>query len=103
MKAKNNHPLQSFEWGEFRKKTGVKVVRSDDFQLTIHKIPHTPWNIGYLPKGPMPTKEMINELKKIGKQENCIFIQLEPNVKKMENGKSLSFLPSSLHQVYFST
>ncbi len=80
MKAKNNHPLQSFAWSEFRKKTGVKVVRGNDFQLTIHKIPHTPWNIGYLPKGPMPTKGMINELKKIGEQENCIFIQLEPNI-----------------------
>ena len=22
-----NHPLQSYEWGEFREKTGVKVIR----------------------------------------------------------------------------
>lgn len=91
-----NHPLQAFEWGEFREKTGIKVIRRgfekdgklvDGFQLTIHKIPHTPWNIGYLPKGSMPTKEIIEELKRIGKEENCILIQLEPDVRQMENGK----------------
>ena len=76
-----NHPLQSQEWGEFRKKTGVKVIRLNGIQMTIHKIPHTPWTIGYVPKGPLPTKEMISELKKIGQEENCIFIQLEPNVR----------------------
>lgn len=75
-----NHPLQSKEWGEFREKTGVKVVRGDTFQLTIHKIPNTPWNIGYLPKGELPTKELIETLKKIGREEKCIFIQLEPDV-----------------------
>lgn len=75
-----NHPLQSFEWGEFRKKTGVKVVRQNGFQITIHKMPHTPWTVGYFPKGHLPTKEMLIELKKIGKKEKCIFIQIEPNV-----------------------
>ena len=81
------HPLQAYEWGEFRQKTGVKVIRKllkntkDAFQLTIHTIPHTPWNVGYFPKGTLPTKEIIEELKKIGKEENCIFIQLEPNIK----------------------
>lgn len=74
------HPLQSFQWGEFRKKTGVKVVALGGLQLTIHKIPYLPWTIGYLPKGALPTKKMITDLQKIGKQENCIFIQLEPNI-----------------------
>src|SRR3989338_9535595 len=80
------HPLQAYEWGEFRQKTGIKVIRrvlknsKDAFQLTIHKIPHTPWTIGYLPKGILPTQEAIDELKRIGKEENCIFIQLEPNI-----------------------
>lgn len=84
-----NHPLQTYEWGEFREKSGVKVIRRgifdenkliDGFQLTIHKVPHTSWTIGYLPKGEMPTKEIIRELKQIGRQENCLFIQLEPNI-----------------------
>src|SRR5574342_179105 len=83
-----SHPLQTYEWGEFREKTGVKVIRRSGFQLTIHKIPKTPWTIGYLPKGDMPTAEMLEELYKIGKEEKCIFIQLEPNItKQMANGK----------------
>ncbi|MBI3070089.1 MAG: peptidoglycan bridge formation glycyltransferase FemA/FemB family protein [Candidatus Levybacteria bacterium] len=81
----NNHPLQTFEWGEFRKKTGVKVIRGKGFQLTIHQIPHLPWTIGYFPKGPIPSKEMVEELKKIGKENNCLFIQLEPNVQKISD------------------
>ena len=84
MTAKNTHPLQSAEWGEFREKTGVKVVRTDNLQLTIHPIPHTKYNIGYLPRSSMPTKETILELKKIGQREKCIFIQLEPYVEKTE-------------------
>ncbi len=91
------HPLQSYEWGEFREKTGVKVIRKglfkanklvSGFQLTIHKIPHTPYTIGYLPKGDLPTKELLDELKKIGKEEKCIFIQLEPNVTRNQEGKN---------------
>lgn len=80
------HPLQSQEWGEFRRKTEVKVIRISETQITIHKIPHTPWTIGYVPKGPLPTKEMISELRKIGQEEKCVFIQLEPNAE-VENGK----------------
>ena len=78
------HPLQSTEWEEFRKKTGVKVIWSSGLQITIHKIPYTSWTIGYVPKGSLPTKEMIFELEKIGTEEKCIFIQLEPNVEKSQ-------------------
>lgn len=82
------HPLQSYEWGEFREKTGIKVVRIgvyqeeklvDGFTFTLHPIPKTKWNIGYLPKGSMPTKELLKTLRELGKKYNCIFIQLEPN------------------------
>ncbi len=75
------HPLQSYEWGEFREKTGIKIIRTDEYQLSIHKIPKTPWTIGYLPKGKMPNKKTIEELRKIAKKEKCIFIQLEPNIE----------------------
>lgn len=92
-----SHPLQTYEWGTFREKTGLKVIRRgvyeqgklvSAFQLTIHKIPKTPWTIGYLPKGDFPTREIIGELQKIGKEEKCVFIQLEPNVIKSINGQS---------------
>ncbi len=86
-----SHPLQSYEWGEFRKKTGIKVIRRglvrnkkivDGFTLTLHKIPRTRFYIGYLPKGNLPTKKILSELEGIGREENCIFIQLEPNIRK---------------------
>ncbi len=81
------HPLQSLEWRQFREKTGIKVVRENDIQLTVHKIPKTPWTIGYFPKGDFPDKKMVEALKKIGKREKCIFIQLEPNIVAIENLK----------------
>lgn len=92
------HPLQSYEWGEFRKAEGINVIRKgcfeknkllSGFQLTIHKIPRTNFTIGYLPKGELPNKKLLTELTQIGKENNCIFIQLEPNVttKQEKNGK----------------
>ena len=86
---KNFHPLQSPRWGEFRKKTGVKVVIINGLQLTIHQIPRTKYTIGYLPKGPGITKSMLGDLEKVGKKENAIFIQIEPNVEK--NNKEYKF------------
>ena len=84
---KNLHPLQSAEWGLFREKTGVRVVRADGLQLTIHPIPHTKYTIGYAPKGPNINKKMLDALFTIGKKENCIFIQLEPNIEKKSSKK----------------
>jgi len=98
-----DHPLQTWQWGEFRKKMGVDVVRliaennekiSQCWQMTFHSIPHTPFTIGYFPKGPSPDQSMIDELKKIGKQKKAIFIQLEPNIvigqKTMSNEQLIS-------------
>ncbi|TSC53290.1 MAG: femAB, partial [Microgenomates group bacterium LiPW_16] len=82
-----NHPLQSWEWGEFRQKTWLKALRLGGFdgkklvcgfQLTVHPIPKTSYTVGFLPRGPLPDKPMLDSLKKIGKSENCLFIKLEP-------------------------
>lgn len=90
-----NHPLQSFEWGEFRKKTGVGVIRraevndkqiENPYQITVHKTPNFPYQIGYFPKGDLPSRELINDLEEIGKKNNISFIQLEPNIE-IENLK----------------
>ena len=89
-----DHVIQSWEWGEFRRKTGVKVIRLgkfdkdkllQGFQLTIHAVPFTKCAIAYLPKGPVPDKQMLKALEKIGKKENCVFIKLEPNIQKISN------------------
>lgn len=99
-----SHPLQSYEWGEFREKSGIRIIRKgifkndtlvDGFQITIHPIPHTKWNIGYFPKGTLPTPETIEELKKIGKENNCIFIQIEPNIKKGKEHEGMDALLSN--------
>ncbi len=76
------HPLQSFEWGEFRKLTGVEVVRERGIQVTIHKIPYTPWTIGYAPKTEMVDGKMTETLRKVAREYKCIFIKLEPRVEK---------------------
>jgi lipid II:glycine glycyltransferase (peptidoglycan interpeptide bridge formation enzyme) len=91
------HPLQSAQWGLFREKTGVKIVKVDNLQITIHPIPQTKYTIGYIPKGPGINKKMLDALTTIGQKENCIFIQLEPNVEKNSNRKYnfKNLIPSS--------
>src|SRR3990172_12409062 len=88
------HPLQSWEWGEFRTRTGLEVVRLGRFskdqlvesaQLTIHPLPFTRYTIGYLPKCDIPSRQMFEVLVQWGKRHNCIFIKLEPNVEKNPN------------------
>lgn len=85
------HPLQSWEWGEFRKKMGISVVRLGRFQnailseiaqISFHQIPHTGFTIGYVPKGCIPTKEMCTALIACGKEKKAIFIKLEPHIPK---------------------
>jgi lipid II:glycine glycyltransferase (peptidoglycan interpeptide bridge formation enzyme) len=85
------HPLQSWAWGEFRRLQGHRVHRlglfengkvAQVFQVTFHCVPKTPSSIGYLPKSSLPEAAVIEELKKIGRQEKAIFIKIEPNVEE---------------------
>lgn len=84
------HIIQSWEWGEFRKSLGTPVLRygiykngklSAVFQLTLHHIPFTEGFVGYLPKGPFPDRNLTDALKKIGKENNCAFIKVEPDIE----------------------
>lgn len=79
-----SHPLQSWEWGEFRKRAGNELVRFPFGQITLHKIPFTPFKVAAFEKGPAPTSKMLEELKKLAREENLVFIKLEPNVLKNE-------------------
>jgi len=74
------HPLQSWEWGEFRKSTGVDIIRYHGSQITFHALPHLPFTIGYFPKGDTITNTLIQEILHLGKQKKAIFIQIEPNI-----------------------
>ena len=78
-----DHPLQSWPWGEFRQKTGLKVIRLAEFedkkllrayQLTLHPLPKTSFTIGYLPKGPQPDKNMLkNKVMEMKLENNVSF------------------------------
>src|SRR5579859_7869614 len=84
------HVIQSWEWGEFRQQLGLPLLRyglfqkgklKTVFQLTLHKIPGTSQFVGYLPKGPLPNKELAEALTEIGKQHHCAFIKIEPDIR----------------------
>lgn len=109
-----HHPLQSWAWGEFRSSMGVDVQRIvtvvhgeivDGWQMTLHQIPATKYTVGYFPKGPLPTPDMLRALIEGTKQHNTISIQLEPNhtYSEQENDKlpySRTFIPS--HHALFT-
>ncbi len=89
-----HHIIQSWEWGDFRKKTGLELVRLGQFngntmvsayQLTLHPVPIFPQVVGYLPKGPMPDAESTKALIEVGRDKNVAFIKIEPNVFAQED------------------
>lgn len=84
------HVIQSWEWGEFRQKLGLTVLRygiyhqdklARVFQLTLHHLPLTKYSIGYLPKGDFPDKELADALVQIARENNCAAIKVEPNIR----------------------
>lgn len=102
------HPLQTWEWGEFRKETGVSVERIgffkqnkllDAIQVTFHPLPLFGKTVGYFPRGFPPNEEQLSALKQLGKQHNALFIKLEPNVSGPQ-GKTLKNPLSSLMSAY---
>lgn len=85
------HPLQSWEWGDFRKQTGLELERIGFFhggrlakalQVTFHTIPILGGTAGYFPRGFMPDEEQLSALTQIAKRHNAVFIKIEPNVAK---------------------
>jgi lipid II:glycine glycyltransferase (peptidoglycan interpeptide bridge formation enzyme) len=89
------HPLQTFAWGEFREKTGAEVIRlgrweADELvetaQITLHTIPKTAFKVGYLPKGAMPSEEMVMAIKEYASKKKTILVKMEPNVVESEEG-----------------
>lgn len=101
------HPLQSWEWGEARKQMGIRVVRLAEFtneilgnvyQMTLHKIPYTHFQIGYIPRSVVPSIELLTFLQDFGKQHNIIFIKFEPN--SVEKSQIPSTLVQSAHPLF---
>lgn len=89
------HPLQSWEWGDFRQSYGTKVFRLghysnhkllSTFQLTVHPIPKTKYSILVCFRSTVPSPETIKELSAFGHKHNTISIKFEPEVYKAVNG-----------------
>lgn len=74
------HPLQTTYWEEFRKSWGNEVLETPWGILTVHRVPVINYKLAIFEKGPKPGREMLMGLKKIAKQNNIIFIRLEPNI-----------------------
>lgn len=83
------HPLQSWEWGNFKEKEGAVVERVGFFegnklkkaiQVFFHKLPQSSNTMGYFPKGIMPDDDQISALRQLARQNNAVAIKMEPNV-----------------------
>ncbi len=92
-----NHPLQTWSWGQFRKKTGAIVKRlvvpensvpAVGWQITFHRVPFTSFTVGYFPKGPEMTQRMIDTLFELGKKHNALYIQVEPNAEATKENRT---------------
>lgn len=91
-----NHPLQSYEWGEARKAMGMQVIRIGEiindtlvncFTMSLHKIPHTKYLIGYIPRSIIPSEDLLKFIKELKLKFNLIFVKFEPNA---DYGDSIS-------------
>src|SRR3990167_8237509 len=83
------HPLQSRQWGEFRKAWRNEIVWTNYGLLTLHKIPFTNYKVGMFIKGPKPTPKMLDDLKNIARKKKLIFIKMEPNIVKNKVNNSV--------------
>jgi len=83
------HPVQTWNWGEFQISQGHKVYRLGVFDqnrlisaysVSFHRLPHTPYSIGTILRGPAIDQPMIDNITKIARDENAIFVKFEPDV-----------------------
>lgn len=86
-----DHPVQTWQWGEFQKQNNKKVERIGFFedgqiqqalQVFFKPVPKlSQYTVGYCPRAFKPNPDQLSALKQIGEQHNALFIRLEPNVK----------------------
>jgi lipid II:glycine glycyltransferase (peptidoglycan interpeptide bridge formation enzyme) len=107
-----NHPVQTWEWGDFQITQGHTVYRLGLFNdkeklisaysVSFHKIPKTKFSIGTLLRGPKIDDQMIEKITEIAQKENAIFVKFEPNIihksfDSFNNETSLSPKPQFRH------
>lgn len=98
--SKAAHPMQSWQWGEARRKLKTHIIRLGEyengslinvFQLTLHPIGGG-FSIGYLPRSVYPSQTVFDYLRQLGKKEKLVFIKIEPYEKA---GRSI---PADAHK-----
>ncbi|MCR4329835.1 MAG: peptidoglycan bridge formation glycyltransferase FemA/FemB family protein [Candidatus Roizmanbacteria bacterium] len=90
----SDHPLQSWEWGEVRKKVGIHVVRfitkDEDkrrfFTVTIHPIGFGK-TIAYLARSEWPTNTELKYMVSVLQSQNAIALKLEPDLYIEQSGE----------------
>ncbi len=91
-----SHPVQSWEWGDFRHAAGHPIERIGFFehgklvkalQVTFHKVPLLGKNVGYYPKGFTPDEDQLRALQQLASKHNAIFIKMEPNIWSLAGDK----------------
>lgn len=94
------HVLQSWEWGEFKAKYGwspTRVLFADGTetaspraaaQVLRRPLPHTPFGIMYVPKGPVVdfrdtqlAADTLAALEQTARAQNAIFVKIDPDVE----------------------
>lgn len=88
------HICQSDEWAQFKKAYGNKAVKAGGVWFFLSPIPFTKKFAGYCPKGDL---ENINwqELYKAAKEENCVFVKVDPcNIYPLKPKTKLSLKKS---------
>jgi len=76
----NRHIVQSPDWGDFKSSYGTLAVRVDDIQYTKHKIPGSPFFMGYSPKVD-PFKIDFTAMAESLEKNNCVAINFDvPNI-----------------------
>ncbi|MDR1399786.1 MAG: peptidoglycan bridge formation glycyltransferase FemA/FemB family protein [Treponema sp.] len=83
-----SHPVQSWQWGEFKKQSGLKVERIGFFehdtlmramQVTFHPVPLL-GSVGYAAKVFAPDGEQFDALRQAARKHGALFTKIEPDV-----------------------
>jgi len=97
-----DHPVQTWEWGEFQQSQGHKIFRFGVFDqknkivsaytISFHQIPKTKFSIGTILRGPVVDDDMLQNIKQVALEQNAIFVKLEPNIPKSQASMQFSNL-----------
>ena len=99
------HVLQAWAWGEIKARHGwsaQRIIFSENdsvcaaAQILRRPLPHTPFGVLYVPKGPALDFEntelfarVLAELENIARKQRAIFIKIDPDVRVTQNAAQI--------------